>query len=125
MGPVLITLIAIVVVSVLLLVTREWVARRATRADDLARADSAPLDYLVPTGQDPAVITAALSAEGYAAAPQPGETHLLHISCPAGQERERAHVRATISGGHRTGIDDAQAHFDLGTVRFVDEASPE
>jgi hypothetical protein len=122
MGAVLIPLIAILVVVVLLgLLAKAWTARRTARNDDLARTETVTLDYVVPTGQDPTLILAALSSEGYDAAPDPGQTQLVHIACPAGQERVRAHVRATIAGVHRTGVDDTEAHFDPGTVRFVDE----
>jgi hypothetical protein len=99
---------------------RTWAKRWTAVSDELARPDSPTLDYVVPEGQDPPVVLAALSAEGYSAAPDPDNVHLLHISCPAGPDRDRARVRSTIAGVHTTAID-AGVPLDPGEVRFVDE----
>jgi hypothetical protein len=82
--------------------------------------DAQHLDYVVPAGQDPAVVLAALAAEGYDATTDPGQANLVHTRCPSGPERERARVRATIQSVHTTAID-AGAPFDPGPVRFQDE----
>ena len=122
MGAFLIPVIVIlVVVLVLVLGGRTWMARHTRRADELARPDSSTLDYVVPTGQDPVVVLNSLSAKGYEATPDPRQVHLLHISCPAGPQRDRAHVRTIIESADRTSIDSG-APVDPGAVRFVDES---
>jgi len=78
------------------------------------------LDYVVPEGQDPAVVLTALSREGYSATPEPGQVNLLHIDCPSGPEQDRAAIRRIIESVHTTGIDSG-APFDPGSIRFVDE----
>jgi len=83
--------------------------------------DEPLLDYVVPAGQDPAVVLAALAAERYDASTDPGQANLIHIACPGGADRERARVRATIEAVHTTAID-AGAPFDPGPVRFQDES---
>jgi hypothetical protein len=122
MGAFLIPVIVIVVVVlVLALGARTWMAQHTRRADELARPDSSTLDYVVPTGQDPVVVLNVLSAQGFEATTDPGDTHFLHISCPAGPERDRAQVRAIIETADRTSIDSG-APVDPGAVRFVDES---
>jgi hypothetical protein len=112
--PVLI-LAAVAVVGVLAL--RSWGQRRTVVDDELA-GDSPTLDYLVPPGQDPAALMAALQEDGYQAAPDPRRTDLLHIACPTGLDRERPRVRATLESAERGVSDDSPT----GPVRFVDEA---
>jgi hypothetical protein len=121
MGALLVPLVIIVVLVVLALVAaRAWMGRRTEVADELASPESPTLDYVVPAGQDPVVVLTALSADGYVATADPTDVHLIHISCPSGEDRERARVRATIESVHTTAIDDG-APIDSGPVRFVDE----
>ncbi len=79
------------------------------------------LDYVVPEGQDPAVVRAALSKEGYESAldPQSGD-QLLHIDCRSGRDRERAKVRAVIESVGTTAID-AGVPIERPLVKFTDE----
>ena len=81
------------------------------------------LDYVVPGGQDPAVVRAALSKEGYEAVQDPrGGDQLLHIECRADRDRERAKVRAVIESVGTTAID-AGVPLDAPPVRFADEGA--
>lgn len=121
MGALLVPLLILVVVLVVVGVgVRSWAARRDAAAEELARPATSTLDYLVPPGQDPVVLLTALTTEGFAATADPHRADLVHISCPAGPDRDRARARATIASVHRTGIDSG-APMDPGTVRFLDE----
>jgi hypothetical protein len=79
------------------------------------------LDYVVPEGQDPAVIRAALSKEGYDANldPRSGD-QLLHIEYRGGGDRDRARVRAIIESVDTSAID-AGVPVEWAPVRFADE----
>jgi hypothetical protein len=121
MGALLVPLVILVVLAVVVAVgVRSWSRRHAAVADDLAATSTPTLDYLVPPGQDPVVLLTALSAEGYTATADPVQTELVHISCPSGPDRDRAHVRGTIAAVHTTAID-AGAPMEPGDVRFLDE----
>jgi hypothetical protein len=77
------------------------------------------LEYVVPTGQDPAAVVAALQREGYNAVRKADQgEELVLVPCPAGQDRERAHVRAIISGTTTTIEDGAPIEE---RVHFQDE----
>jgi hypothetical protein len=121
MSSVLVPVIAVVVVVVIaLVVAGRWAARRQRTDDALAAPSTATIDYLVPDVQDPAVVVAALHAEGFTATTDPGQTRLVHVSCPAGPDRDRAHIRSVIASVQSTVID-AGAPFDPEEVRFADE----
>ena len=111
-------LLAVVVIALVRM--RSWGQQRVARDHDLA-GPAATLDYVVPPGQDPALVVSALRQDGYEAAPDPRRTDVLHIECPAGPDRERPRVRATLQSVRRTAIDTG-APMDPGPVRFVDEA---
>ncbi len=78
------------------------------------------LRYVVPSGQDPPVLLAALGGEGYDAATELVDGHhQVVVRCPAGRDAERAHVRAVIGSAHSTGLEGE--NFDPGDVVFADE----
>jgi hypothetical protein len=119
---ILIPVILVVIVAVVvLLALASWGRRRQSAADELAHPASPTLDYRVPPGQDPVVVLTALASEGYQATVDPEATQLVHISCPAGLDRERAHVRAVLESADTTTIDTG-APIDPTPVRFVDES---
>lgn len=121
MGALLVPLIVLVVILIAVGIgVRAWAARREAVAEDLARPTTSTLDYHVPPGQDPVVVLTALSTEGFSATADPHRTDLVHISCPAGADRDRARVRATIASAHSTAIDTG-ASMDPTPVRFADE----
>ena len=119
--PIVILLAVVVLALVVLYVVREQVRHRA-RVDEELHDERVPtLEYAVPTGQDPALILAALERDGYTAtvdtqaAPQ-----VVLIRCPAGLDRDRAHVRSVIASAGVTAQDDGvPVRTD---VRFTDEA---
>jgi hypothetical protein len=68
------------------------------------------LQYSVPTGQDPAVILAALERAGFMAGVDSHGAHqVVMVKCPEGPDRTRSRVRALIGT------------VSTGTPRFVDE----
>ena len=78
------------------------------------------LRYLVPNGQDTAVLVAALHKEGYAAEGRVvPEGHVVVVEFPEDTERERARVRATLQ--HATGPDTAYVNPAPPEVTFLDE----
>jgi hypothetical protein len=102
-------------------VVREETAKRAHVDRVLASEQTPTLEYSVPTGQDPAVILAALHGEGYTATVDPNHTQqLVLIACPGGLDRERARVRSIIAAADVTTIDDG-GPVDV-DVRFRDES---
>ncbi|MDF1606244.1 hypothetical protein [Nocardioides sp. YIM 152315] len=121
MGAILVPLIVLAVILVVAVIgIRSWAGRRNAVADDLAERRTPTLDYVVPPGQDPVVLLTALSADGYSATEDPRRTDLVHISCPAGLDRDRARVRATIQAVHTTAVETG-APIESGPVKFVDE----
>jgi hypothetical protein len=115
--PIIVVLVIAIVVAIGL---RRWTAAHRREADALAAPESATLDYRVPAGQDPAVVLSTLVSEGYDATTDPQDTSLVHVACPAGPDRERARVRATIEAAGQTAIDTG-APFEPAEVRFLDE----
>src|SRR5918995_1338891 len=91
-------------VAAVVLVIAWWIfsAVAAGKAGQEAERQQAPDDprvetlrYHIPDAQDPTVLIATLDRAGYTADLDDvtGEKHLV-IACPAGRERERAHVRS-------------------------------
>jgi hypothetical protein len=120
-GVLVATLVAVIaLVWIMLYALRQHVSRRE-RIDEELHQDATPtLEYDVPTGQDPTVIVAALDRAGYTATSDPHHSHqLVLVACPAGLDRERAHVRAVIeSASVTTPQDGVPLQAD---VRFRDE----
>ena len=111
-------IVAIVVAVAIARGARTWGQRRVETHDELA-GPATTLDYVVPSGQDPALLVSALRQDGYEAAPDPRDTDVLHIECPGGLDRERPRVRATLQSVRRTGFEGAP--MDPEPVRFADE----
>jgi hypothetical protein len=120
-GVLVATLLVIVaLVWIVVYVVRGETAKRR-RVDHELHEDRTPtLEYSVPTGQDPAVILAALQSEGYTATVDPDHTQqVVLIACPGGLDRQRARVRSIIAAADVTTIDDG-GPVDV-DVRFRDE----
>lgn len=85
---------------------------------DLHGPEAKAVSYLVPEGQDPAVLVAALHTAGHAAITEErgGHTHLL-VGCAT--PVDRTSVRSVIERVHTTSSDGVA--FTVGTVRFGDE----
>jgi hypothetical protein len=85
----------------------------------LHQPDARTVSYLVPEGQDPAVLTAALHHEGYASATEEhgGHTHVL-VECT--EDGDRANIRSVIEHVHTTSFDGVP--INVGHIRFDDES---
>jgi hypothetical protein len=119
MSAFVVPVIAVVVVlAIVWVLARRWAAARQPVADELAGPATPTIDYLVPEGQDSAVVLAALVAEGFTATPDPAESHLLHVSASGELDRER--VRSVIASVRTTALDSG-VPFEPGEVRFADE----
>lgn len=120
-GVLVATVLAIVaLIWIVVYVVREEAAKRGHIEHELREEQTPTLEYSVPTGQDPAVILAALQSEGYTASVDPHHSEqLLLISCPAGLDRDRARVRSIIAAADVTSLDDG-GPVDV-DVRFRDE----
>jgi hypothetical protein len=95
--------------------------QQAERRRDVGTGRVDALRYRVPVGQDPAAVIAALEQDGFATVRDDAATHTqdLLILCPAGAERERAHVRAVIA--HEAPIDMEGHPMPEHEVVFADE----
>ena len=121
MTVVLVPILVVAAAAVIgVLALRSWGHQR-TALDHELSGDAQTLDYVVPAGQDPALLISALQDDGYQAEPDPRRTNVLHIACPSGLNRERPRVRATLQSVGRTTID-AGAPLHPEPVRFADEA---
>ena len=113
-------LLGIVLVAVLVwfaVQATRWAAARSQVDHDLARPGVETLDYVVPEGQDPAVVVAALQENGLEAAPDIGAKQRVHV---AARGHEREHVRSIIESVETSAIQDG-APVPPVVVRFEDE----
>lgn len=95
-----------------------WLATEATRRAPAPSPHHEALRYLVPEGQDPAVLLAAFADTDYdAALRDDGGERVLVVSCPHGLGHDRSEVREMIAHVG-TAIDDPAP------VRFDDERGP-
>lgn len=118
---ILLALVAVLVLGALAYVLREHAAKRERVNEELHDARTPTLEYVVPNGQDPAVILAALHREGYTATVDSEAFHqIMLVTCPQGLEAQREDVRAAIESADVTATDDgAPLRVD---VRFRDES---
>lgn len=122
MGFAIVIVLAVLVLAAAALYVLRQHVRERQRVDEVLEDPRTPtLEYVVPTGQDPAVILAALHRAGYTATVDPNGAHqVVMVGCPGGVDQERAQVRAAIESADVTAPDDG-APLDA-TVRFRDEA---
>jgi hypothetical protein len=119
--PAIVIVLALVALAAIVLYVVRQQARQRERIDEeLGARRSFTLEYAVPAGQDPTVILAALTRSGYTATVDPRRAHQhVLVACPAGADRERARVRATIESASVTAPEDGVP--PAAEVRFVDE----
>jgi len=118
LGPILV--VAILVVVLVFWALGRYQRRTETLVHEVEAEDVAALRYRVPTGQDPAAVVAALTQEGYSAIrdTRAADADIL-VLCPAGVDRERAHVRSVIA---HVAAEDMEGHpMPEHEVLFVDE----
>lgn len=110
---------AVLVLTVLVaLVLRSWGREEARVEALLDSPETHAVSYVVPDGQDPAILMAALHRAGFEArAHLEGGDEVLRIAC---EESEKAEVRSIIERVDRTGFDGAPMH--VAHARFVGES---
>jgi hypothetical protein len=119
MGVVLLmVLVGLVVGTILVNVgLRNWVARQSRTEARLLSPETHTVGYVVPEGQDPAVLMAALTSAGFEAiVDTSGRAERVLIACDDG---DRTRVRAVLEDVHRTGFDGAAMRVEH--VVFDDE----
>jgi hypothetical protein len=99
------------------LVLRRWTLDEARTEARLHQPGAHRLAYVVPDGQDPAVLTAALAHAHFASVTdlEGGRERLL----VAAEEGDRARVRSILEQVDRAGLDGPEMH--VGHVSFEDE----
>jgi hypothetical protein len=114
----LVALVAVVAWAMSLL-KKESLGRERVEAD-LHAPGTPTLEYVVPTGEDPAIVLAALDRAGYTAGVDSHGPHqLVLVKCPDGVDASRAQVRSVIeSAGVTTPKVEVRAH---PAVQFRDE----
>jgi heme/copper-type cytochrome/quinol oxidase subunit 2 len=117
---ILVVLVAGLVLGAVAYVLREHSAKRERVDEELHETRTPTLEYVVPTGLDPAVILAALHREGYTATVDSQAAHqVVLVECPLGLEAQRDAVRAAIESAD-TSSSDHEVPVPT-NVRFRDE----
>lgn len=114
----LVAMVALIALAMRLLKDESLVRERVEA--ELHDGATPTLKYVVPTGEDPVVVLAALQRAGYTAGVDSHSAHqVVVVKCPDGQDRARAQVRAVIeSAGVTAPKVDTRRHAE---VRFSDE----
>ena len=125
MGAVLVPVIMLVIVIALAAVAIKRFSRaNVEHSDQLQYADRPTLRYVVPTGQDPALVVAELRKAGYDVSPDadPGPSSPVVIIGSHDGEPDREAVRQTLADIDGTNIvPNESAPVQRDRVRFVDE----
>ncbi len=106
----------VVVLVVVALGLRTWVAEQARTEARLLSPDAHTLAYAVPLGQDPAILMAAVATAGYTAVVDTRGPERLLVECG---EQDRAKVRSVLEHVTRAGPDSGELRVDH--VVFDDE----
>jgi len=107
----------VVGIVVLALGLRTWGVGQAKTEARLLSPDTHKVRYVVPLGQDPAILMAAVSSAGYTAlVDTSGGTERLLVACG---EQDRAKVRSVLEHVSRSGFDGVEMRVDH--VAFDDE----
>ena len=118
-------LVAVVVLAVAVLAfpvffvmtLRRWELDEVKVETRLRAPESHKVVYVVPEGQDPAVLRAALSRAGFVTImDQSGGAERLVVEC---EPQDRSHVEQIIEHVERTGFEGAEMH--VAHVSFEDE----
>lgn len=97
-------LIGFVVVTVVVgMGLRSWTLGQARREAQLLSPDTHTVAYVVPEGQDPAILMAAVAVAGFTAmVDASGGTSRVVVAC---DEHARGQVRKALEDVHRWGVD--------------------
>jgi hypothetical protein len=126
MAAVLVPVILLVIVVVALVIAgKRFTRAQKDRADRLQKVGRPTLSYLVPAGQDPAVVLTTLTNAGYEASPdaEPGPSSpIVIIGTQDGGPPDREAVREALEQLDGTNIvPDESGPLDRPPVRFLDE----
>jgi len=108
---------AVAVVVAIMLALRRWMLDEEQIEAQVRSPKAHRVAYVVPPGQDPAILRAALTHAGFTSAldTENGDERLL-VAC---DEHERVQVRSIIEQVHRAGVDGPE--MQVGRVSFEDE----
>jgi hypothetical protein len=96
---------------------RRWIREEERLEAALHSPQVHTVSYVVPVGQDAAVLMAALALEGYASVTDTGGgTERLMVAC---EDHDRAQVRRILEHVDRAGFDGPEIH--VGHVHFEDD----
>jgi hypothetical protein len=114
---VVMVLVGLVVVGVaIMLALRTWVLEESRTEARLHRPGAHTLSYVVPNGQDPAVLMAAVRNAGLTSVVDTtGGTERILVEC---EEEDRARVRSALEHAAVPGYD---GHTTVAHVAFEDE----
>lgn len=102
---------------VIALALRSWTLDEAKTEKRLRSPDVHTVSYVVPEGQDVAVLMAAVRHAGFESITKTdGGTERLLVAC---DEQDRAKVRSILEHVHRVGFDGSEMYVDH--VSFDDE----
>jgi hypothetical protein len=126
MAAVLVPVILLVIVLILGVMAATRFSRRETaHSDMLQNADHPTLRYVVPPGQDPALVLTELRNAGYDASAdsEPGPSSpIVIIGGAGGDVLNREGVRETLARIDQVNVNpDESARVDLHRIRFADE----
>jgi len=125
MGAVLVPVLFVVIALVVgVMLVRRFTGASVEESDRLQAPHRPTLRYLVPAGQDPAVVVAALLAAGYDASPdsEPGPSSpIVIIGSRTGRAPDREAVRATLAEARGSAINPEESAPVDAAVRFTDE----
>jgi hypothetical protein len=125
MGVVLVPVLLVLIVLVVGVVAVRRFSRDAVHESDRLQSSRRPtLRYLVPPGQDPAAVLAALLAAGYDASPdsEPGPSSpMVIIGSRTGGPPDREAVRATLAEVPGSTVNPEESLPVDASVRFTDE----
>jgi hypothetical protein len=112
----ILVLVALLLPVALLVGARRWSLEEGEVDARLHSPHAHTVAYVVPEGQDPALVRVALSHAGYVTVLDRGGDQRLLVECA---ESQRDHVRMIIEDLDHTGLEDSGAY--AGPVRFEDE----
>ena len=126
MTAVLVPILIVIVLVVIAAVAVKQLGSSSMQQGDRLQAPGRPtLRYLVPPGQDPAVVLTALRNEGYDASPEsePGPSSpVVILGSRAGDTLDRERVRAFLEDLDRLNVNpEEDARVSPARVRFIDE----
>ena len=126
MGAVLVPVLLLIVVLIAVAIAIKQFGRREIQhSDRLQNADRSTLRYLVPPGQDPAVVLTGMRRAGYDASAdsEPGPSSpIVIIGGPGGSEPDREEVRHALTELDGTNVvPEESGSTQRSRVRFADE----